>query len=335
MSESSLSIGLPELKQVVGKFIGSGSTATLIAAWSADKLAEVLAIIQSGVRQVYFPPGVTEKTLGYEWSWLRPTTTMNLGASGIDGSLVGDQFDSATFTDWAAQGITTDDEVTISGSDASDGTYEISSVAVGAITLTESPGDDTGLTFSILRSPADYDMPDDFGRLVGDLHYAADEHRADIMVVPLSVILEKRSRWNKSGYPEFAAVRYKACDGTTGSRQEILFYPKPDAYKVLSYEYEAYTGELTDAAPYPLGGMHLAELFIESCLAVAESRQTDEAGIHTGRFQAFLLDAIARDRKKGARNYGQMSGSEAELVGWRRGYTGDPSYPITYKGVAV
>lgn len=334
MSESSLSIGLPTLKGHVGQFLGYGSTAALIAAWSAAQLAEVLALIQSGIRRVYFPPGVATETLGYEWSWLRPTTTMNLGASGTDGSLVGDQFDSATFTDWATQGITTDDEVVISGSDASDGTYTISSVAVGAITLTELPGDDTGLTFRITRSPANWTLPDDFGRLVGDLHYAANEYLSAITVIPLSIILEKRAQWDQSGNPEFAAVRYKACDGTIGSRQEILFYPEPDAYKVLTYQYEAYTGELSDAAPYPLGGMHLAELYIESCLAVAESRVTDEAGIHTVQFQAFLLDAIARDRKRGGHTYGLMSAGEIELPEWHRGYTGG-KYEISYKGVSL
>ena len=45
-----------------------------------------------------------------------------------------------------------------------------------------------------------------------------------------------------------------------------------------------------------------------------------------------LMDAIARDRKRGAKLYGQMgdpgggSGSE-----FRRGWTGS-TYPLTYKG---
>lgn len=332
MAESSLSIGFVELKEAVGFFLGIGRGGTLFADWAArtpDPTSVVEDIVQSGVRRVYYPPSD-----GYEWSWLRPSATMYLGASGTDGTVSGTSFDSATFTDWVAQGITTDDEVTISGSDASDGTYEISSVTVGAITLAESPGDDTGLTFRVGRSPANYDMPDDFNRLVGNLHYAADENRAGITIVPLSIILEKRARFDQSGYADFAAFRFKSSDGTSGSRQEILFYPEPDAYKVLSYEYEAYTGKLTTGAPYPLGGMHLAELYIESCLAVAESRQNDEAAVHTEQYKALLEDAIARDKKKGGRNYGQMGGGEMELREWRRGYTGT-TYPIEYKGVLI
>jgi hypothetical protein len=99
----------------------------------------------------------------------------------------------------------------------------------------------------------------------------------------------------------------------------------------MSYEYEAYSGALSDAYPYPLGGMKLSELYLESCLAVAEQRAHEEYNIHTQNFQSLLIDAIARDRKNGAVQYGQMGDCQNEDVEFRRGYTGSV-YGITYQG---
>lgn len=265
MAESSLSVGLPELRAEVGFFLGYGRTA---GTWSAGQLAEIDTIVQSGVRRVYYPPAIHPglpayeniSTVGYEWSWLRPTTDLD-----------------------------------------------------------------------IVAGVADYSFPDDFGRLVGAFHYPPDAHRASVVIVSVGKLLSMRAFNNQKDAPRYAAVRYKQSDGTGGQRQEVLFHPEPNAPWTLSYEYEAYSGALTDAAPYPLGGMQLAELYIESCLAVAESRVDDELGQHNRQFELLLVDAVARDRKRGARNFGQMG--HVEPHGWRvrRGDTGS-TYPITYKG---
>jgi hypothetical protein len=257
VAESTLSIGFSDLKAEVGGFLGYGRAS---ASWSVAQLAEIDRLVQSGYRRVLYPPAVVQGAEGYEWSWLKPTTTLALA--------VGD---------------------------------------------------------------GDYDLPDDFGRPVGGFHYAADKHYPEIVIVSLGQLLELRSSSDMSGTPVYAAIRYKAGTGTTGQRQEVLFYPEPDAILALTYQYDAYTGKLTDALPYPLGGMPMAEVYIESCLAVAEGRMNDELGQHLKQFQALLTDAIARDRKKGAHNYGHMGNPESIDFEFRRGYTGIV-YPITYKG---
>jgi hypothetical protein len=226
-------------------------------------LAEITSIIQSGVRRVYYPPAVSADTIGYEWSWLRPTTTITTAVDDID-----------------------------------------------------------------------YDLPDDFGRLVGAFHYPADEHRNSISIISVGSLLAKRAQCDDSDAPVYAAVRYKASDGTGGQRQEVLFYPKPSEIWVLTYEYEAYNGALSVAAPYPLGGMQMAELYIESCLAVAESRMNDSEGVHANQFQELLLDAVSRDRKKGSKFFGQMGHKESFMDRRYRGETGG-TYPITYHGVDI
>lgn len=330
MAESGLTVAWAGLKQEVGVFLGYGRT---IGNWSAAQITEIEAAVQSGLRRVYYPIGLPDNLVGFEWSFLRPSSTLFLGASGTDGTTSSGEFDSATFTDWVAQGITTDDILTIADSTddlAEAGDYAISSVGA-TLTITSPPDDATGITFSIGRDPCDYTLPDDYGRIIGNLHFDTESRYREIQIVPLARILELRARYDHSSWPRYAATRPLASDGSSGQRQEILFYPKADTYYPLSYAYEAYQGALSDANPYPLGGMQMSELYIESCLAVAEQRVNDEAGLHTQAYQALLIDAVARDSKKGPHTYGQMGHREKYYPRWPHGYTESP-YPIRYKG---
>jgi len=332
LAESTLSIGWVELQAEVGFLLGYGRTE---ANWSTAQAAEIELIVNAGLRRVYFPQTADKGLTGYEWSWLRPTTTLNLGADGTDGTITDDSFDSATFADWVTQGITTDDTVDITAVGSGSTTvaeYSISSVASGAITLSSSPGDGTSLTFRVTRPVANYALPDAVGRVVGGLHYASAEYKRGIRVVSAAQILEWRAQTDVTGFADFAAIRYSSLGGAAGSRQELLLYPRPDAYKVLTYQYEAYTGLLTDSAPYPPGGMQMSELYTESCLAVAEQRGNDEFGIHNQLFQTLLTEAIKRDKSHSAQNYGDMGYSEVtDLRRFRRGLVGS-TYPISYQG---
>ena len=333
MAESGLTAAWTEFKQEVGFFLANGRT---IGDWSAAQVIEIEATVQSGVRRVYYPIGLPPELSGYEWSWLRPSATLNLGASGTDGTVVTATFDSATFTDWVAQGVTSDDTVNITAIGTGSTTiadYAISSVAVGDITLSSSPGDGTSLTFLVHRNPCNYTLPDDFGRLIGSLHFATNETRREIDIIPLGDLLELRARNDEIGVPQYAAIRPKSSDGSAGQKQEILFWPRSDAYYPLSYAYEAYQAALSDANPYPLGGMQMSELYIESCLAVAEQRINDEGGLHSQLYQALLLDAVTRDMKKGPSTFGQMGHQErlGDRSCFRRGW-GDSTYQITYLG---
>jgi hypothetical protein len=263
MAESSLSVGYPELIGETGNFLGYGYKA--YASYAAGQQSELNRLVQSGVRRVYYPTALdAERFAGYEWSWLRPTKTLEIAAS--DG---------------------------------------------------------------------DYDLPDDFGRLIGEINYPAAAYLPPIAIIAVNRLLAMRASSDLSGDPMYAATRYKASDGTNGQRQEILFYPEPDTARTLSYEYEAYSGALSASNPYPLGGMQLAELYIESCLSVAESRIEDSPGTHTEQFKALLVDAITRDQKRGPRRFGQMGQpQDCEDSSFRRGITGT-TYPITYKGVSI
>lgn len=336
MAESSLSLGWPELQSEIGQFLGHGRT---VANFSADEATLVAAICQSGVRRVYFPRAVQNVEPGYEWSFLRPSTTLYLGADGADGVVATNTFTSATHADWTTYGIIAGtDTVNITAIGAGDteiDDYAITVVAAGDITLVANDG--TTLTFFVTRATANYTLPDDFSRLIGRLHYQADDRYPSIQIIQEDAILEMRSASDLTGPPQYGAVRSKSSDRSTGQRSEIILYPRPDAAQVLTYSYEAYSGQLSDSYPYPLGGMHLSELYVESCLAVAEQRVNDEAGLHTQLFESLLADAVARDRKRGAKNFGRMGNTAEEEVPYprfRRGYVGG-TYPITYDGESV
>ncbi len=189
-------------------------------------------------------------------------------------------------------------------------------------------------TLAVVSGTSDYDLPDDFGRLVGPFHFPAEEYRKSAIEVSVSKILQLRTYSFQTGGPYYVAIRFKSSDGSAGQKQEALFFPEPDEDWTMIYEYEAYNSALSDSFPYPLGGMKLGELYIESCLAVAESRTGDELGVHTQTFQALLIDAVARDRKHGAKYFGQMGGGDSGVSEFRRGYTGS-IYPITYKSEPI
>jgi len=260
VAESTLTLGWADLKKEVGFFLGFGST---IANWSASQVTTIEGIVQSGYRQVLYLPAMQGVQPGYEWSFLRPTTTLALVA-------------------------------------------------------------DTG----------DYDLPDDFGRMVGEFHYAPDEHQAPIREIALPALLDMRSASDCNAYPNFFATRFKDTDGDAGQRQEVLFYPESDAAYRLYYCYDSYQGALSDTYPYPLGGMQMSELYRESCLAVAEGRNDGEPGVHQQIFERLAIDRVARDRRRGAKNFGRMGQPGMRGTSdWRRGsklYEG--AYEVTYKG---
>lgn len=265
MAESGLSVGAPDLRAELGRFLGWSGTS---GNWNASQLAEINLLMNSGVRRVYYPRATREapSLAGYEWTFLKPWTTLT----------------------------------------TADGT-------------------------------ADYDAPDDFGRIVGDVHYPDAEYQAPLVSIPASQILEYRVGAEREGQPSRYATRWKATTGSTGQRQEFLLWPTPDDAWVLRYQYEAYNGPLSDSFPYPLGGMKLAELYIESCLAVAESRYNDEEGLHHKAYIELLVDCVQRDKKVGAKHFGQMGHKAREGHGnqtFRRGY-GSTTYPITYKGSPI
>lgn len=185
-------------------------------------------------------------------------------------------------------------------------------------------------TITTVAADEAMDLPDALSRITGQLHFAATLNQAPVIIVSEGQMSALKGRTTTNDKPKCAAVRSKTSDGATGQRLEIVFWPTPNDAYVLSYRYEAYSGKLTAAKPYPLGGMKHSELIIESCLAIAEQRANDERGAHTQRFAEMLVAGIEIDKKTGARFFGQMGEHYETTSGQRRNF--GTTYPVTYKG---
>ena len=182
----------------------------------------------------------------------------DLRATAEDGVISGGgnlELDSATYADWATLGISTDDDVVVlSDCDPSsaDGTYEIASVAAGAITLSSSPGAATSCIFRIERGPKVYD-PDPGLRLLS-LLIATDGDGQVPTGCPLAIIHGNRlflggaeiaphvwyaSRWGDEQDWDYSQADSQAAvagstsnQGTPGSPM-TAFMPHSDDYLIF------------------------------------------------------------------------------------------------------
>lgn len=146
----------------------------------------------------------------------------------------------------------------------------------------------------------DYNLSADFGGLLGSITYAGTDNRwfpVEMTGENRIRLLRQRDFTDVNSDPKLAAIRPKSSDGSNGQRFELLLWPTPDKAYTLSYKYHALANKLTTGNPYPLGGEAHAETILESCLAVAETRMDNVAGIHSAAFQSRLNASISYDRK--------------------------------------
>lgn len=74
MAEPGISIQYSDLVSRVAEYLGYSPNS---AEWGTDQEREIDRYVQSGIRQFYYPPAVHDIVAGYEWSFMRPTTTID------------------------------------------------------------------------------------------------------------------------------------------------------------------------------------------------------------------------------------------------------------------
>jgi len=186
-------------------------------------------------------------------------------------------------------------------------------------------------TIDTVADDADQDLPDGLSRVHGGFYFEPQESVASIVVVSQGRILQLRQHDTDSSVPRYAAIRPKEQTAGAGQGMEVQWWPTPNDAYTLTYRYEAYQGKLTDDNIYPLGGMKYSELLTESCIAIAEQRANDEAGLHTETFYRLLAAGIELDRKTGAQSFGPM-GMSSEIPETLPRRNIGTSYDITYDG---
>lgn len=269
--------------------------------WDATETARLASIIKSALLQVYYPM-VAETGAVYEWFWMKPTATIETVkpydtgtitiASGVV-TLVDGTFVSAA--DWAQYG-----EIEVNGSIYTVASYD----STTQLTLDDTSVDVTdAASYSLSQSV--YPLPATFGGAFdGPLSFAPgiNEFYPPVEIISNNMLRRLRQNDITAEWPRYAATRALSFDPLVGTRYEIEFYPTPNEAWTLHGRYKVEGAMIDSTNKYPLGGVPMSEVIIESCLAVAEQRINDFEGtrIHTEKFQALLAAAIANDAQEHA-----------------------------------
>jgi hypothetical protein len=180
-------------------------------------------------------------------------------------------------------------------------------------------------TLTTVLAQYNYTLPADFGSLCGQYMYWPSGSAYD---PPYRTndgdILFNRQHSTTSGRPQFFAIRWLAQTAGLNQRQEVIFWPTPDAEYVLTYRYAVLTGRLSKTNPYPLGGPRMAVLMREACKAIGETKKNGVRGDQWGMFMAALQSAIQLD--KGT--------NTTPTVGMMRGSGYGDCYPRGVSGTA-
>lgn len=78
MAEPTLSLGYADISAHVGRFLGWGGTS---ANWTADQLARINGIVDSGLRQFYYAAIPPDRNEPHQWSFLFPTGSIVTSAA--------------------------------------------------------------------------------------------------------------------------------------------------------------------------------------------------------------------------------------------------------------
>ena len=167
-------------------------------------------------------------------------------------------------------------------------------------------------TFDTIVGQLLYHAPGDYNGIDGDMTIL----QSNSTNFPIEVVPEPRIRRLQSlaptatGRPENVAEIPTSSGGLSNQQFDFMVWPSPDAAYPLSYRYKINPLRLTSGAPYPPGGPQHAEMFMESCLAVAERRRDGVIGIHYQAFMERLAASVSQDLAHKPQNFG---------------YNGDPS----------
>lgn len=308
MTESTLSVTRTELRLAIAHFLGIDLDPDN---WDESQTAIIDLILKRGLRQFYFPPPLLEQTgqrtgvvrPSHEWSFLKPIATLDLIGSYSTGTIaVAVTGTTVTLTtgvwpSWTATNgtLVVDNVAYAIASKTSDAEIELSEAWTEAT--------ETAASYT-LRHDGNYDLPDDFGGVEGDLVQAEGSNRSDIRIIGEGKIRSLRAGTTSRTDPQFAALRPKKQTTTTnGQRFEIMFFPVPAVARTLSYKMLVLPEALTALVTHPYGGAMHGDTILASCLAVAESQEDEKRGVKWQEFLERLAASVQIDKKMTSANF--------------------------------
>ena len=173
------------------------------------------------------------------------------------------------------------------------------------------------LALSTAANQRRYTLPGNFEQFIPSALCYDGEHYTYPVVTQLAGgrLLQLESECVTTGTPAWFAIESDAHDGVTEQDQKLVLHPTPDANYELFGIYQIGVRPLSDAQPYPPGGEAHGELFLASCLAVAEAKFLDAQSEKAEMFKEMMQAHIAIDMRRQPRNLGPLSAKKIPMTG--------------------
>ncbi len=346
MAESTGSLQWTDLQSAVGYYLGYGAT---IGSWNAGQLAVVLDVCKTGYNQFLFPPQLPNEPTQHQWSFLKPTRTINLLAGEGDYPLLydfGSFFGYMSYSPGMVWG-------------------KIQFISEGEIREKRVTFRYTGRPFFAAQQPAPLTpatmlnttllVPTWWSSLSNwQITVASNVVTVDTLLphglYPGAVIGTNAAsgNWTTNAWMGGLSAKTVLTTPTThtftfaltqanqaataeanplaaitnvvataiGQRFNVLFYPYPDRNYILTYNYAPRPDAMSATSAYPWGGAAHSETLRASCLAAAEIKVNGEKGVQWDRFQERLRASVGEDRKNSPSMLGMnLDRSDFNVVG--------------------
>jgi len=149
-----------------------------------------------------------------------------------------------------------------------------------------------------------YDMPDDFGDVIGDMYHDASQGYAKLPKVGPGMILELKQGISSAGKPRCFSIEPLETDGGDIQFFQARFWPMPNAVYKFWYRAQLIPALMSESRQYGYGGADHAETLKAACMAAAEMIKDGEQGPKYAYFLECLQRSIAVDVSKGPDYFG-------------------------------
>jgi len=295
---TSLALDYEELIALIGGRAGYGRTS---ASWSTEEAAQVEDVLQSGYRQMLFPPPLPGRHTTHQWSFLTPLDGTSVGPT--TGTSVGDSNGSNSIT--ATQSIfsTWFRGATLTF-DTSGNSYTLTaSSGTGTLTSATIAGETADDTFT-LTSAWGYELDSDFAGLLGGVTYRDEQTYIEVLLTSEAVIRKNRQFNDTTGKPQMVAT-IPVTAGTATQSWAIVMYPTPDDNYRLEYRMMISPSKLA-AGKNPFGGPEHIELLLQSCWDKLQALRGGPGTEHQ-LFLERLQASVALDERHSQANIGYNS----------------------------
>ena len=140
-----------------------------------------------------------------------------------------------------------------------------------------------------------YPLPTNFSELLTNPVYGDEDGLIHLDKVPPEMLMDMRVGLLSSTPPSFFAVVPYGAGATTGTFDEMWFYPIPDSDYQIKFWYRLDPLKPSAISEILPGGPKAAEAIIETCLSVAEQQENDKIGLHTQIAEKLVQQLITID----------------------------------------